>query len=170
MNSKFDRLYKLIMEGTWIKFGQMEDEVIVKDMVCKIFASRKDGQPLSDEEYGKEEVTDNFIKISGGGFKKPSEIKWDWYITYPVGDDPAPRTILTSSHVDNPNAGNMFLIRNTLVNVPTINMPQFVSMDEAKEFMKKYMEQNYNTFVNIVENRWKKERGDKTSVNNFNYN
>jgi hypothetical protein len=35
----------------------------------------------------------------------------------------------------------MFLIRNTPENTPTIdNMPQFVSMDEAKEFMKKYME------------------------------
>ena len=163
MNSKFDKLYNLIMENAQIKFGRMEDDVAVKDMVCKIFASRKDGQPLTDEEYEKEVVNDKFVE-NGGGFKKPSEIKWDWHITYPVGDDPDPRIILTSSHVDNPDAGNMFLVRNTPENTPTIDhMPQFVSMDEAKEFMKKYMEQNYDTFVNIVENKWKKERGDKTS-------
>lgn len=163
MNSKFDKLYNLIMENAQIKFGRMEDDVAVKDMVCKIFASRKDGQPLTDEEYEKEVVNDKFVE-KNGGFKKPSEINWDWHITYPVGDDPVPRIILTSSHVDNPNAGNMFLVRNTPENTPTIDhMPQFVSMDEAKEFMKKYMEQNYDTFVNIVENRWKKERDDKTS-------
>lgn len=124
MQTKFDKLYNLIMEEASLELGSLKSIVNYKDIGCTIFATSKSKKALTKED--------------NPNFRVPSDIEIVWNVEAPAESEQVYQIIATSNKLSEHETNNprYFLVAGR---GPEPDFSSCTTMDEAEKIMLKYM-------------------------------